>query len=77
MIEMHNPGMSAADICRTNDWKAGMRLTGTEHYSDGDSHTCTIRITAVGEREVLAVCETDDEHESMWSLNHRKWAPAV
>lgn len=78
MIEFHNKGMSDADICRANGWTAGTRLTGTEHYSDGDSHTDTIRITAVGEHEILAVCETcGNTEEEMWTLHHREWSVAA
>ena len=78
MMELHNPGMSDADICRKHGWKQGTRLTGTEYFGNGKSSTATIRITAIGESEILAVFESDEGEgeEAIWTLKYRDWALA-
>lgn len=65
--------MTDAELCRRRGWTAGTRLVG----EDGHVET-VIRITAVGERLVLAVVEESDGHpgddrEFLWSLHHRQW----
>ena len=65
--------MSAAAICRRNGWGAGTRLIGDEGYGP-----TVIRITAVGEEQILAVTESHNGipsayREGNWSLSHRDW----
>ena len=62
-----------ADICRKNGWKVGTLLEGDEGYGPS-----VIRITAIGERKILAreisrngkACAAD---EASWTLSCRKW----
>lgn len=68
------PGPAAA-IARRLDWKAGDILTDASDAAD----PLFIRLTAIGDAEVLAVeVDPDDHqatigHESLWALNHRDW----
>jgi hypothetical protein len=67
-------GHTDAETCALNGWGAGTRLVGDEGYGP-----TTIRITAVGERSVLAVAENrrgkrlHDEREQAWTLECREW----
>ena len=72
--------MNSAELCRVNGWSAGTVLEGTESGT-GWSTTSRIRITAVGERIILAKKLWQDgvavEHpdESCWTLECRDWKP--
>lgn len=55
--------MTSADICRERGWGPGTILT---------SQDCTIRITAVGKRLILA-CEVGGTRESVWTLTLDEW----
>lgn len=56
----------SAEICRRNGWAPGTVLEGDEGYGP-----TRIRITAVGERSILAVAENG--RESNWTLAYRDW----
>lgn len=61
--------LSPADLCRLNGWKPGTLLIGDEGYGP-----CTIQITAVGERLIIAKCILPhDGAEQLWTLNCRDW----
>ena len=71
MIRTLNSSLSDAEICRRNGWRPGTILVGKE-----DGKESTIKITAVGEDEILAteLSRTGKfEHESMQSLTERNW----
>lgn len=63
---------SSAELCRKNGWKRGTVLEGTES-GDGWSNTTRIRITAVGDEEVLAVELRKGGCEGPWTLGYRDW----
>lgn len=73
-IELSRAGLSPAAICRIKGWGVGTRIVGNEGYGPA-----VIRITAVGERKILAVTEsrngkpTRDPFESSWVLDCRDW----
>lgn len=66
--------MTEADYCRRKGWGVGTVLSGERH-----GHVDRIRITAIGERLVLAVhveCdgrEVPHRGEGPWTLTLRKW----
>lgn len=67
-----NSTLSSADLCRANGWAAGTILEGDEGYGPE-----RIRITAIGENEILAV-RADDKPghfrgENSWCLRCREW----
>jgi len=69
--------MSDADTCRAHGWGVGTVLRGTE-WGEGWSHTTTIRLTAIGERSILAVAVEEDgktlsSPETIWTLSERDW----
>jgi hypothetical protein len=72
--ELSRRGLSPAGICRRRGWRAGTRIVGDEGYGPS-----VIRITAVGERRILAVTEsrngkpTNDPFEASWVLDCRDW----
>lgn len=57
-----------ADIVRAHGWGPGTRLIGDEGYGP-----TIIRITAVGEQNILAIAEGDRNWEFTWTLKHRDW----
>jgi len=59
--------MSDADLCRANGWGAGTVLIGEQGYGPDE-----IRITAIGERSILAISKSSSREES-WTLHHRDW----
>ena len=62
---------TAADICRANGWTVGDVLEGTDEVS-----TDRIRITAIGEQNVLARWQYADNPESSeWliCIDFRDW----
>ena len=69
--------MSAAAKCRANGWIPGTLLVGDEGYGP-----TVIRITAVGEEQILAVMVSQNGiptpyfSEGEWSLNYRNWKKA-
>jgi hypothetical protein len=69
--------VSAAGTCRVNGWHVGTRLVGDEGYGP-----TIIRITAIGDWEILAVTESrngqpeDRPYEGLWKLDHREWVEA-
>ena len=65
--------MNSVEICEKNGWKAGTVLEGTEYYGERGSNTCRIKITALGEKTILAKCLTHNDRESTWTLAHRDW----
>lgn len=73
-IELSRAHMSPAEICRFKGWRVGTRIVGDEGYGPS-----VIRITAIGERRILAVTEsrkgkpTNDPFESSWVLDCREW----
>jgi len=64
--------LDAAEICRLNGWRKGTRLVGVE-----DGETQTIKITAVGEREILTKVVSgigsEDDSEGLQDLSCREW----
>jgi hypothetical protein len=68
-----------ADAARRNGWEVGTRLVGDEGYGP-----TVIRITAIGERSVLAVTESHNGkppkygyHEGSWTFDCREWKRAA
>ncbi len=65
---------SSANLCRKNGWVAGTRIVGDEGYGP-----TVIRITAVGDHEILAMIESHngeiylDASEKQWTLLLREW----
>ena len=69
MVKTLNSRRSSAEICRRNGWRAGTRLRGNE---GGES--TTIIITAVGQWEILAKEEEQEDYgEHIWWLDCREW----
>lgn len=69
----YRDGRPAAVICRERGWTAGTCLEGDEGYGP-----TVIRITAVGERNILARGLTDKGKpvkwwEGSWGLDCRDW----
>jgi hypothetical protein len=67
------PNETEAEACRRLGWAVGTRLVGDE----GCGPT-VIRLTAIGERHILAVIESDRgrptrPREGMWTLSCRDW----
>jgi hypothetical protein len=62
-----NSPLSSAELCRQNGWQRGTFLVGEE-----DGEIARVRITAVGEEEVLAL-DLKDEVEDIWDLRYRAW----
>src|SRR5690606_37146391 len=66
-------GSPERETCELNGWGVGTRLVGDEGYGP-----TVIRITAIGERMLLAVCETErhggDCPEASWTLTCREWS---
>ncbi len=65
--------LPAAEHARRNGWGVGTRLAGDEGYGE-----TIIRITAIGERSVLAVRESHRGepcagHEQLWTFDYRDW----
>lgn len=72
MIPTLNSRMSSAELCRANGWGIGTILEGDEGWGPE-----RIRITAIGERAILAV-RVDDKPghlrmEGSWALVFRDW----
>jgi hypothetical protein len=67
---------SDADVCRERGWGPGTYLVGDEGYGP-----TVIKITAVGERGILAKQishngKPSDGSESAWTLSCRDWKQA-
>jgi len=67
--------MNSAQHCRDNGWTVGTHLEGDEGYGP-----TVIRITAIGERQILARAVTHNgqpiKHgENSWTLAYRDWRP--
>jgi hypothetical protein len=65
--------MSDAETCRRIGWTVGTRLVSDEGYGP-----TIIRLTAIGEERILAVCESHNgkpcQHgESSWWPACREW----
>lgn len=65
--------MNSADKCRANGWGPGTLLVGDEGYGP-----TVIRVTAVGEKEILARIishngDPDGGCECNWTLEYRDW----
>ena len=66
--------LSSAQLCRERGWTAGTLIEGDEGYG-----MTVIRITAVGERDILAVAVSHkgvaypDPLETTWILQCRDW----
>lgn len=65
--------MEDAEICRRNGWRKGTLLVGDEGYGP-----TVIRLTAIGESDVLArrvlqSGKTVDDNEGHWILTCRNW----
>lgn len=70
------PGERDAAFCRRMNYGPGTRLAGDEGYG-----VTIIRITAIGERSILAIMESHngkyhEDFEKMWTLKNRYWRPA-
>ena len=65
-------GKSAAEVCRFFGWQVGDRIVGDEGYGP-----TVLRITAIGERDILARPLSgpgaDTGHEGRWVLWCRDW----
>ena len=59
--------MTPADICRANEWGVGTVLQGDKFKSP------IIRITAIGEKKVLAV-NVADHFEGSWTFDSQEWS---
>jgi hypothetical protein len=76
--ELARQGLSDPEICRRMGWVAGTRLNGDEGYGP-----TIIRLTAIGERSLLAVTESHngrprrDRLETLWTLSVRDWTEAT
>lgn len=72
---------SSAEICRQNSWVPGTLLEGPAVSDDGQHQvTVQIRITAVGERSILArpyaiggVVLHNAADEAIYDLHSRDW----
>jgi hypothetical protein len=69
------PGETDADFCRRMGYGPGTRLAGDE-----GSGIAAIRLTAIGEKTILAIVEfcagrDIDGFESTWTLRYRDWKP--
>lgn len=71
-INTLNSPIPNVKLCELNGWHPGTRLIGDEGYGP-----CTIRITAIGESSILAVCESHGSSESTWTLKCREWEEAT
>lgn len=75
-VETLNNDLNPAEVCRRNGWGVGTHLAGDEGYG-----VTIIRITAVGERSILArpvshdgkPVEAHRDYESSWVLWCRDW----
>lgn len=66
-------GKTAVETCRLNGWVAGTRLAGDENQK-----TTVIKITAIGQENILATRISHNGvpnlgREISWSLNYREW----
>ena len=68
-------GRTEPETAALNGWTVGTRLVGDEGYGP-----TVIRITAIGERTVLAVTESHNGkppkygyHEGSWTFRCREW----
>lgn len=66
-------GESSADFCRRMGFEVGSHLIGDEGYGP-----TVIRLTAIGERSILAIEVPNGEgggsfYESTWTLEMRDW----
>lgn len=63
-------------VCRERGWTVGTRLVGDEGYGP-----TVIRITAIGEENILAVAESGPgssyAREGTWCLDGRDWQPLL
>ena len=65
-------GKTEAETCALNGWHVGTIIEGDEGYGP-----TRIRITAIGERIILARCVSCPGkvcRESSWTLTCREWA---
>lgn len=68
------PGESPAAACRRNHWHVGTHLAGDEGYGE-----TVIRITAIGEDQILARAvarkgkPVQGDQEGSWTLYCREW----
>jgi len=65
--------MTDADLCRSRGWGPGTRLVGDEGFGP-----TMIKLTAVGEKRILAKIlshggQQVDADESLWTLSCRVW----
>lgn len=68
-----NSELSSAELCRRNGWRKGTVLMGREGRK-----VATIKITAVGNEQVLAFQVGDyPDFESLWDLTCRNWKRKV
>lgn len=66
------PDQSSADFCRQMGWKKGHFITG----SDDGYGAVTVRLTAIGEENVLGKTvrpRREGVGEQIWSLHWRDW----
>lgn len=66
--------MSTADDCRARGWKPGDVVEGPDSFGDPNR----VRITAIGERQVLAVDlkygpKYGTGHEDAWAISWANW----
>lgn len=67
-------GKTDAETCRLNGWTVGTVLVGDEGFGHEK-----IRITAIGEKSILAKLIEDrngnavDGREGSWTLRYREW----
>ena len=65
---------SDAEICRQNNWNVGDCLRGVEIFGNGSKHESIIKITAIGEKSILAKqIKPVEFEEANWPLKHRNW----
>ncbi len=74
---MNVEDLSNADLCRYYGWGPGTCLVGDEGYGPS-----VIRITAVGEKAILArrIKQNGEETrdcEGFWTLDCRDWQPVT
>lgn len=73
-VPTFNSGMASADLCRMNNWTPGTKLAGDEGFG-----VTIIRVTALGEKNILAERELSNgktpawRYESVQNLHDRDW----
>lgn len=64
--------MTPADTCRANGWAVGTLLAGDEGYGE-----TVIRITAIGESELLAIPVSHKGKPPSWTTRENQWTLAL